>query len=258
MTLTLLPLGTGDAFSAQRYSCANALIHEGPGGRAVLLVDCPHPLRRMLRDASTASGIALDVGDVSACVLTHLHADHASGVEGYLWYSMFVLGSQGTLAVHDDVRRRLWEGHLAGGMETLRTDDGALQPLTLESVARCVRLDERAPTAIGPFSVEVRRTLHHIPTFAVRVRAGDASIAFSADTAWDPSLVAWLLEADLAVHEFGHGGAGHTPLERLAALPADQRARMRVTHFGDDVDEGALPVAPLRAGTPVVITPRRG
>lgn len=255
MTLTLLPLGTGDAFSAQRFSCANALIHEDAGGRSVLLIDCPHPLRKMLREASVTSGIPVDVGDVTACVLTHLHADHASGVEGYLWYSLFVVGTPGTLAVHDDVRRRLWDGHLAGGMETLRTDDGALQSLTLEHVARCVRLDDHASTTIGPFSVEVRRTLHHIPTFAVRVRAGGASVAFSADTAWDPALVAWLSEADLAVHEFGHGGAGHTPLEQLAALPVEQRARMRVTHFGDDVDTSALPIAPLVAGSPLVIAP---
>ncbi|MCC7074860.1 MAG: ribonuclease Z [Deltaproteobacteria bacterium] len=257
MTLTLLPLGTGDAFSATRHSCASALIHESAAGRAVLVIDCPHPLRKMLREASAISGIPLDVPDLSACVLTHLHADHASGVEGYLWYSLFVVGSVGTLAVHDDVRQRLWEGHLAGGMETLRSEDGGVQRLTLDAVARCVRLDDHAPTSIGPFTVELRRTLHHIPTFAVRVRVGGASVAFSADTAWDPSLVAWLLEADLAVHETGHGGGGHTPLDRLAALPAEDRARMRLTHFADDLDVSSLPITHLEAGRPVVITPRR-
>ncbi|OGQ17513.1 MAG: MBL fold hydrolase [Deltaproteobacteria bacterium RBG_16_71_12] len=250
MSLTLLPLGTGDAFSAERHSCCNALVYDDDGTRAVLLIDCPHPLRKVMRDAARVHGLALDVADVTACALTHLHADHASGVEGFLWYSRFVLGDKGTLALHDDVRARLWDGHLAGGMEQLLGEDGAITRLSLDDLAACVRLSEEAPAPIGPFSVEVRRTRHHIPTFALRVRAGEASVAFSADTAFDPALIAWLLEADLAVHEAGHGHA-HTPLEALAALPAAARDRMRLTHLGDDVDRTSLPIAALEEGRPI-------
>lgn len=252
MTMTLLPLGTGDAFSAERHSCCNALVCDDGGARAVLLVDCPHPLRKVMRDAARVQGFALDVADVTACALTHLHADHASGVEGYLWFARFVVGTKGTLALHDDVRARLWEGHLAGGMEQLLGEDGTTTRLTLDDVADCVRLTEQAPVQIGPFSVEARRTRHHIPTFALRVRAGGASVAFSADTGFDPALIAWLLEADLAVHEAGHGHA-HTPLEALAALPAAARRRMRLTHLGDEVDRRGLPIAALEEGRAVVV-----
>lgn len=257
MTLTLLPLGTGNAFSAERHSCCNALVHDDDGARAVLLIDCPHPLRKVLRDAAQVQGFALDIADVTACALTHLHADHASGVEGFLWFSRFVLGTKGTLSLHDDVRARLWDGHLAGGMEQLLDDQGIPTRLTLDDVATCVRLTEEAPVRIGPFAVEVRRTRHHIPTFALRVRAGGASVAFSADTSFDAALIAWLLEADLAVHEAGHG-FGHTPLEALAALPEADRARMRLTHLGDEVDRAALPIAPLEEGRAIVVDEFKG
>lgn len=256
MTLTLLPLGTGDAFSALHHSCSSALIVDGeePG---VLLIDCPHPLRKVMHDAAAVAGCTIDIGDVTACVVTHLHADHASGVEGFLWFSRFALGKKGTLALHDEVRTRLWDGHLAAGMEQLLVEGGERKRLTLDDVATCVALPEEESTEIGPFRIEVRRTIHHIPTFAVRVFAGGASVSFSADTAFDPGLLAWLLEADLIVHEAGHGPA-HTPLALLAALPLKARERMRLTHLGDEVDRSELPIAPLVEGRPLIIHARRG
>lgn len=252
MSLTLLPLGTGDAFSAERHSCCNAVILDEPAGRSVLLIDCPHPLRKVLRDAARDGGPRLDIADLTACALTHLHADHASGVEGLLWFSRFALGKRAVLALHDDVRAHLWDHHLQGGMAQLYEGDGRHRALHLDDVAECVSLSETQAVAVGPFLIEARRTLHHIPTFALRVRAGGASVAFSADTAWDEGLLQWLLRADLVVHETGHGPA-HTPLERLAALPAITRARLRLTHLGDEVDRAALPIEALQEGRPVTL-----
>jgi hypothetical protein len=75
MGLDLLALGVGDAFSAVHYSTCLALRAEGRW----LLVDCPHPIRKMMREASLRGGIELDIDGVEAVALTHLHADHASG-----------------------------------------------------------------------------------------------------------------------------------------------------------------------------------
>jgi hypothetical protein len=47
------PFGVGDAFSEVRGSSALALEHEG----RLLLVDCPHPMRKMLRETSTPRSI---------------------------------------------------------------------------------------------------------------------------------------------------------------------------------------------------------
>ena len=106
----LLPLGVGDAFSALHYSSCLALESAGQW----LLVDCPHPIRKMMREAA---GPDLDVGNFCAVALTHLHADHSSGLEGLGFYSRFELGRAMPLAVHASVAERLWTGHLAGSMQ---------------------------------------------------------------------------------------------------------------------------------------------
>src|SRR5512140_3729874 len=83
MGLAFVPLGVGDAFSALRYSSCVAVEAEGRW----LLVDCPHPIRKILREGSARAGVALDVGSFEAVVVTHVHADHASGLEVLGFYS---------------------------------------------------------------------------------------------------------------------------------------------------------------------------
>ena len=83
----------------------------------MLLVDCPHPIRKMMREASRVLGRAAGRGPRRAVALTHLHADHSSGLEGLGYFSFFVLKRKLALLAHPDVAHRLWDGHLAAGME---------------------------------------------------------------------------------------------------------------------------------------------
>src|SRR5690606_5262572 len=109
------PLGVGDAFSARWYSSCLALEHEGRW----ILIDCPHPIRKMLREGSARLDAPLDLDRVEGVALTHLHADHASGLEGYAYFSLFVLHRKARVLAHPAVRARLWDGSLAAGMEHL-------------------------------------------------------------------------------------------------------------------------------------------
>lgn len=72
---------------------------------------------------------------------------------------------------------------------------------------------------LGPFEVECRKTWHHIPTTALRFRAGRRTIGHSADTRFDPALIDWLLQSDLVLHETGPGV--RTSIEDLEALPRE-------------------------------------
>ena len=78
----------GDAFSALYYSTSLALIAADGWW---LLVDCPHPIHKILREASLASGVELSVSKLAGVAITHLHADHASGLEGLGYYVKYVL-----------------------------------------------------------------------------------------------------------------------------------------------------------------------
>lgn len=241
--MRFVPLGTGDAFSARWYSSCLALEAEG----SWLLVDCPHPIRKMMREASASAGVELDVDRLTAVVVTHLHADHSSGLEGLGYFFHFALRRPAPLLAHPAVVERMWAGHLAAGMERLLPAVGQpARDMSFEQYFAWSALDPARPVRVGPFEVECRPTIHHIPTTALRIRAGGRCLGYSADTAFDPSLIEWLSAADLIVHETNHGV--HTPYERLAELPAPLRARMRLIHYPDAFDLAASVIEPLEQG----------
>lgn len=241
MKLSFVPLGVGDAFSASFYS--SCLLVEHAGQR--LLVDCPHPIRKMLREAKDNHGA--DIADIDGVLLTHLHADHCSGLEGFGYFARFVLGKKARLWAHPGVLARLWDGHLAAGMEALMPV-GETEPhaMRLDDYFDIEALDFEREIEIGPFVVRSRPTIHHVPTTALRIRACDRELGYSADTSFDPSLIAWLGEANLVVHETNYGI--HTPYAKLAELPEPTRAKMRLIHYPDDFDLSQSVIEPLRQG----------
>ena len=242
--LCLLPLGVGDAFSARYYSSCLGL----QSGGFWLLIDCPHPIRKMMAEASAATGMSLDVDQTAGIVLTHLHADHCSGLEGLGFYARFVLGRRMKLLAHPEVSSALWDGHLAAGMKWAVLERG--QPpsqRSLEDFFELIALSETQPVQLGPFAIECRRSVHSIPATAVRIRAGGCSVGYSADTAFEPALLEWLAEADLIIHETSPG-LFHTPYDRLVELPALLRNKMRLIHYPDAFDTETSVFEPLRQG----------
>jgi ribonuclease BN (tRNA processing enzyme) len=240
-----LPLGVGNAFSARYYSSSLALHAEGHW----LLIDCPHPIRKLLSEASQSSGVRLDVPDLFAVVLTHLHGDHSSGLETLGFYYRYAMnGQKAKIYTHPDVSARLWPGLLSGSMEWSITDAG--QPpvqRTLTDFFELHHLHETLRTQAGPFTIECRRTLHSVPTTALRIHAAGRTLGLSADTAFDPDLITWLAEADLIIHETGEHGL-HTPYDKLVALPENIRGKIRLIHYADDFDLTGSIMAPLRQG----------
>lgn len=246
--LRLLPLGVGDAFTALHYSFSLALEAEG----SWLLVDCPHPIQKMIREAEEKAGAGLTFDKIAAVALTHLHADHVSGLEGFAYFNHFVLQKKTRLAIHPAVEARLWDGHLAAGMECLLPKVGeAHVHKNFADYFETSPLSETAPLTIGPFTIECRRTIHHIPTTALRVSAGGKSIGISADTAFDEGLIEWLSAADIVVHETNYGV--HTPYEKLAALPEELRKKMRLVHYSDLFDRAASIIPLLDEGKLVTL-----
>lgn len=245
-TVRLVPLGVGEAFSARHYTSCLALGVDDEW----LLIDCPHPIRKMLREGSAAAGIPLDLDRVTATAVTHLHADHSCGLEDLGYYSSLVLDRRARVLMHPDVSANAWTGLLAAGMEVTLRPDGPPIRHQFADYFELIDLDEARPVACGPFAVECRRTIHPVPTTAFKVTAGGRTLGFSADSAFDPGLIDWLAPSDLIVHEATsavHTGV-HTPYENLAALPVELRSRMRLTHCPDDFDPGPGGIELLRQG----------
>ena len=239
-----LPLGVGDAFSAKHYTCCVAVEAEGTW----ILVDCPHPIRKMMREGSEAAGVQFDVGDIAAVCVTHLHADHSSGLEGFGFFNYFVHKRRAPLVCHPDVAVKLWHGLLAGGMEDFGLKEIGEEPekKTLEDYFEVTSLTEAEPVEVGPFTIECMKTKHPIPTTAYRISAGGKSLGHSSDTYFDRELIDWLGEADVMIHETNFGI--HTPYEMLAELPEDVRAKMRLIHYPDGFDHDASNIQTLHQG----------
>jgi ribonuclease BN (tRNA processing enzyme) len=248
-TVRLIPMGIGDAFAARHYTSCLAL---GIDDRW-LLIDCPHPIRKMLREGSIAAGLSppLDLDRIHAAVVTHLHGDHCCGLEDFGYYTWLALGRRAKLLMHPAAAARLWDGLLAAGMESsqLKPDEPPLRR-QLDDFFELVALDASRPVTCGPFAIECRRTIHSVPSFALRITAGGRVLGFSADTAFDPGLIEWLSAADLIVHEATTLSESpvHTPYEKLAALPGSLLAKMRLTHLPDDFDADSGAIAVLHEG----------
>jgi ribonuclease BN (tRNA processing enzyme) len=243
--MRLLTLGVGDAFSARHYSTCFAL---ESGGRW-LLIDCPHPIRKIVREGAAAAGITLDVDRLDAVVLTHLHADHASGLEVLGFYFRYVLGRRVPLYTHADVAESLWRGSLAGSMEWVIEGPGALpQQRHFEEFYDLHLMREEDLTHIGPFQVRCRKSVHSVPTIAVKIAAGGRTVGYSADTCYHAPLLEWLADADLIIHE-ANGGFMHTDLRDLLTAPPEILRKTRIVHCADAFDPATAPLPMMQQGT---------
>jgi ribonuclease BN (tRNA processing enzyme) len=238
----LVALGVGDTFSERHRPTCFLLTCDG----FHLAIDCPDSYRRVLLEASEASRRRLSLAAIDHVLITHVHGDHMNGLEGVAFYKHFVERKRVHLVASPEVRAAIWDQRLRAPMERL-WDGHAFRELSFDDYFQFQPLDWSGEVALGPFRIRARATKHHVPTSALLIEAGGRTLGYSADTAFDPSLIAFLAEADLILHETNLGPA-HTPYADLARLPADVRERMRLVHYPDDFDLGASTIAALEEG----------
>ncbi len=261
-------LGVGDTFSQDHYPTSLLLSCDG----FLLAIDCPDMYRRVLKDArarlsegsSTKSNAAagatpvsvpvsasmspddLDLRHIHHVLLTHVHGDHMNGREGVAFYKRFVEGRRLHLITTAEVREVLWDQRLRASMGTL-WDGTRHREMQFDDYFECTILDWAEVNHVGPYAVSLRRTIHHVPTCALRVEAGGRTLGYSCDTAFDPTLIDFLASADLIIHETNMGPA-HTAHPALMSLPEDVRARMRLIHYPDFFQPSHSPFPLLREG----------
>jgi len=234
-----IPLGIGDFFSCIHYP-TSLLVFLG-GER--LLIDCPPLLPRMLRETSVKSGISITMNDARNVVLTHLHGDHAGGLECLGFYSRFNSRQHASLWTLPEIAAELWEHRLSGSMAyDMNADFSIVKCYRLEDFFNVYPLSPDRPTTILNATVHVRRTRHAPVCFGLKILFEGRSLGYSSDTAYDSEHIAFLEKCDVIVHETGRGI--HTAYESLAALPEAIRRKLYLVHVEDSLDPTrlALPV----------------
>lgn len=232
-------LGVGDTFSELHAPSSLLLVADG----FHLAIDCPDMYRRVLKEASKG---AISVSLIDDVLLTHVHGDHMNGLEGLGYFRHFKEQKRTRLHATPDVLDGLWDRRLRISMGQLWTGDRT-QEMHFEDYFEACPLAWQGVNQIGPFEVELRRTRHHVPTCAMRVRYQDRVLGYSSDTAFDPDLVEWLSAANLIIHETNLGPA-HTPVSELLALPQAVRHKLRLIHYPDGLDLQSVPIQALHEG----------
>jgi CRP-like cAMP-binding protein len=204
--------------------------------------------------------------DVPYVFLTHIHADHDSGLLAKL-----LGGSRTTIIASDPV--------FHGFIEKARVVTS--HDFHREELVAHVSANPGPPLVLavgGETAVfRTRWNLHPIPTNGFIVTVGDTSFGYSGDTQYDPALVASLVrpggltpaQRDDLLHFFWTPGgtptvallfheAGippiHTDKQALAGLPPAVVDRTQIVHIADaDVPRGFRPAKPALFATRVLL-----
>lgn len=247
--LSVLPLGVGDAFSAVHHpTCMLVSRYQTPAwDDELVLIDCPQSIRKMMREADDGRFHGLDLHRIHTLILTHLHTDHASGLETLAAFFKIAVGRKLRLVALPEV--------LDGVPRFLE----AIKSLgTMEDLFDVVPVTEKDKIELFPprggfndgMVLRVRKTKHPIATSAVRIWDQGRQLAYSCDTSFDERLWSWLWNgprrgssapANLVIHEVGHGI--HTNLDSLGrGLRADSLdsflepgSKLRLIHYPDDM-----------------------
>ncbi len=227
----VLVLGTGWAFSDRNYSVGFAV----QTGQTWTLLEAPFPIRKVLREACADHQLNLDVKDFAVTIITHLHADHCSGVPIIGLYSKFEAKCKAGIAGGPEIMQRIWPDFMAAGMDAILDNElGRVRLGTFEDYFTGQVLQPEQANSLANYQVRILRTKHMVPTYAVKIDFAGRSFAYSSDTPFDPEVIDFVSPADCIFHEVGD--YPHTGLDELMGLDAEIRKKMYLVHHPDSHD----------------------
>ncbi len=250
-SLSITFIGAGSAFTKKFYQ-NNALVVKSNDH---VLVDCG------TRTPEALALMGLSVTDVHNYLITHSHADHIGGLEEVMLLNRYVARQKPTMIAPAAYRKFLWKHSLKGGAAYNERVDGKFLRFgdlwnVIDTVPVAGADRELCEAQVGSIKFAMFRT-KHIPDSAPSWRSSSPSygimiddrILFTSDTRFDPELLEFLADRyriEAIFHDCQlYTGGVHASLDELASLPATVRAKTRLMHFGDAVENHVEKAATL-------------
>ncbi len=218
--------GTGSAWSTY-YGNSSAVL-ENAGSR--LIIDCGHTVPGRLRQ------MGIDVQDIDAIFITHLHGDHVYGLEEFGFRGFVTEGVRIPLLLPEGLAKPLWENVLSGTMRQKASHH------SLEDYFDVHILSVGTPYQFGCWTLDIH-PVNHVPNldcFGVKVRANGSNVAFTADTKTgvDPFFYE---DSQIVFHDCSFlphfEGTVHTHFEQLLAYPQEYRKKTWLVHYDDETHQ---------------------
>ena len=177
---------------------------DNPASCYLLEADGQRVLLDMGNGALGALAKYVDIFDVDAVLLSHLHADHCIDLTAYYVARKYnPSGSRAPLPVYGPAGTA---DRLARAYD-LPSYPGMRPEFAFRTFATGMTYE------VGPFTVTVDRVNHPVEAYGMRIRAGGQVLAYSGDTAATPHLVALARDADMFLCEASfHVGRDTTPV----------------------------------------------
>ena len=178
--MELSVLGCAGTFPSADSPCSSYLVrHDG----YTLMIDAGNGSMGALQRV-------VDLLDVDAVVLSHLHADHCVDLAAYSYARRFHPAKPARLPVYGP---KGTQDRLCQIFDT-RPKDGLAEVYDFQTVTP-------GRMELGPFTLELAQTNHPIECNAIRVSAGGRSLTYSADSAVSDELVTLAQGSDLFLCE---------------------------------------------------------
>ncbi|HEX5949311.1 MAG TPA: MBL fold metallo-hydrolase [Actinomycetota bacterium] len=176
----------------------------------------------------------VDLFEPHGVLISHSHPDHVSDLYTYLLARLFAPERPPLIPLY------LAPKVLERFTPLLADDSGPMRPQEAFDV---VEVEPGTELTLGPFTIRTAPMLHSVPTLGIRVEAGGAAVAYSADTGPSDELVRLSRGCDLLVAEasWQTDGIDRPPIHLTAREAGEMAARagcgrLMLTHIRPHLD----------------------
>lgn len=229
--MKLVFIGSGSAFTVGEKNYHSNMLLIPPESDAKLLIDCGSDARHALHD------LGFNHTDITDVYISHLHADHAGGLEWLALSSKFTPhGRKPNLYANKAIIDSLWGSSLSGGLSTLQGEKTGLNSFF-----------ELYPIQSNDFFVwhninfQTVQTLHimngyaFMPSFGLLFTINNTRIFITTDTQFVlPQLMAIYAQADIIFQdcETEKKPSGvHAHFNQLMTLDESIKNKMWLYHY---------------------------